>query len=206
MIALLVSVLGHGDLLRVARRPGEPLLCVSMTDRKGRMACFPWIERRAVVGTLEVLHTARQQPVILKPLAWEVGRVVGWGSRALGRSVVLCLCTVSREPKGDGTPSHSCLGLRVQKGKMLELRSRCRGQNRGGWDLGGTEGPATVACASGLLTGQQRSLSRGRALTLPSLLTYLSRPPGCLARTEQVGCSIVAAHCPLQATWSSVGH
>lgn len=74
----------------------------SMTDRKGRMARFPWIERRAVVGISEVLHTARQQPVILKPLAWEVGRVVGWGSRGLGQAWSLCLCTVSREREGEG--------------------------------------------------------------------------------------------------------
>lgn len=87
------------------------------------MARSPWIERRAVVRILEVLHTARQQPVILKPVAWEVGRVVGWGSKAWGTAWSVCLCA-SRELKGEGrNPSHSCVGLFVQKGKTLEFRS-----------------------------------------------------------------------------------
>lgn len=91
------------------------------------------------------------------------------------------------------------MGLCLE-GDKLEGRSSWKGLSRGGWGLEGMEGPATAACASELLTGQQCPLSQGGAQPPPTV----HRSPGCLA--TQVGCSIVAAHCPLQAMWSSVGH
>lgn len=94
------------------------------------------------------------------------------------------------------------MGLCPEGDDVIEGRSSWRGPSRGGWGLEGVGSPATAACASELLTGQQCRLSQGGAQP-PHLLT-VHRPPGCLA--SQVGCSIVAAHCPLQATWSSVGH
>lgn len=61
--------------------------------------------------------------------------------------------------------------------------------------------PATAACASVLLEGLKYSLSQGGAQPPASCLLCV----GLLAvQPEQVGCSIVAAYCPLQATWSSV--
>lgn len=75
---------------------------------------------------------------------------------------------------------------------MLELRSRCRGQNRGGWDLGGTEGPATAACASGLLTGQQCSLSRASSASPqpPHLLEQASWLLSQTGRVQHHGCTL----------------
>lgn len=84
--------------------------------------------------------------------------MVGWGGRDLRRAWPVNLCTVSRELLGDGeNPSHPAWAS-VQKGTTLELRSSCRGQNRGGWGLEGAEGPV-----SALPTGQTCSLSPGGA-------------------------------------------
>lgn len=101
---------------------------------EGRMACSPQIERWAVVGILEVLHSARQQTVILKSLAWEVGRVVGWGSRGLGKAWPMCLCAVPSELKGEGrNPAPLLHGPLCPEGEMLELTEQRRlGSGRGG--------------------------------------------------------------------------
>lgn len=84
LIALQVSGLEHVGLLRVARRTGgggaPSSMSVLLADR--RVACSPWIKRRAVVGTLEVLHTARQHGDLEAP------RLGGRSGGGLGQSLV----------------------------------------------------------------------------------------------------------------------
>lgn len=77
---------------------------------------------------------------------------------------------------------------------MLEGRSSWRGLSRGGWGLEGAEGPATAACASELLTGQQCSLSQGGAQP-PHLLNCV-QASWLLSHTGRVqhhGCTLPSA-------------
>lgn len=93
------------------------LLYASLPDRKGRRAGSPWMERRAVVGILEVPRKPDSNPAL--------GRWVGWWAGAAGERWHLALgprafAVFSKELEGEGgVLSCCCMGLFVRKGKML---------------------------------------------------------------------------------------
>lgn len=185
LIALLVSVLGHVGLLRGVRRTGEPLLYVSITDRREN-GLFS-LDRKMGSGWNPGGPALRLQTVILKSLAWEVGRVVGWGSRGLGNAWPMCLCAVPSELKGEGrNPAPLLHGPLCPEGEMLELTEQRRlGSRRGG--------SSSHSCLC------LRASHRSAVQPEPGWSSASSRlRPGlsCLAKTDRVqhhGCTLPSA-------------